>query len=426
MSPVRIDNVLIPACVRGFATGAHADPQTQTFDVWLENCLVAEIRPARVTGESVPSGTLLPGLVDLHVHIDKTFVVDETGAPDGDLFKAIALMAEHRQRWSSDQVRTRMERALVQAYACGTRAMRTHLDWHRFEPPLSLAVFEQLRDEWRGRITLQCVSLTPLDMLDDAAPLQALARSCGEHIAQQVALVNQGCDRAGGETALLGAFVYRNTNLREKLGRLFALAARYQLDLDFHVDEGLDADACGLRTIAELTIQHHYQGKVTCGHACSLAMQPLDEALQTLQSCAQAGIHLVSLPSTNLYLQGAWDQTPVERGVTRLYEARRLGVSTSIATDNVADGFYPYGSYDLLDTFGLGVQVAHLSPADVWLQTVTTNPAGAMRLPWDGRIAVGCPADLLLLDARSRFELLTPAGRRRQVFRRGALLDKNR
>ena len=134
----------------------------------------------------------------------------------------------------------------------------------------------------------------------------------------------------------------------------------------------------------------------------------------------EAGIHLVSLPSTNLYLQGAWGTTPVERGITRLNEARRLGVSTSIATDNVADGFYPYGSYDLLDSFGLGVQVAHLSPPDVWLQTITTNPARAMQLPWDGRISVGCPADLVLLAARSEFELLTPAGRQRQVIRHGA------
>ena len=421
MSRVKLENVLIPACVRGFAT----DTQATTFDVRLENGLVAEIQPTRLTGQSVPSGTLLPGLVDAHVHIDKTFVVDETGAPDGDLFKAIALMAEHRKRWSGDDIRARMERALSQAYACGTRAMRTHLDWDGSGAPVSLAVFEQLRDKWRGRIALQCVSLTALDMLDVAAPAQALELSCGEHIARQVAHVNQGCDASRGEAALLGAFVYRNTDLREKLGRLFALAARYQLGLDFHVDEGLDADACGLRTIAELSIQYHYQGKVTCGHACSLAIQPLDEALQTLQLCAQAGIHLVSLPTTNLYLQGAWGTTPVERGITRLNEARRLGVSTSIATDNVADGFYPYGSYDLLDSFGLGVQVAHLSPPDVWLQTITTNPARAMQLPWDGSISVGCPADLVLLAARSQFELLTPAGRKRQVIRHGAVLEIN-
>ena len=43
------------------------------------------------------------------------------------------------------------------------------------------------------------------------------------------------------------------------------------------------------------------------------------------------------------------------------------GVNVCIATDNVADAFYPYGSYDLIETFGLGVQVAHLPDAADWL-----------------------------------------------------------
>jgi cytosine deaminase len=151
-------------------------------------------------------------------------------------------------------------------------------------------------------------------------------------------------------------------------------------------------------------------------------MQPLEEAQQTLALCAEAGVHIVALPTTNLYLQGAWDQTPVERGITRLKEARAHAVTCSIATDNVADAFFPYGSYDLLESFGLGVQVAHLAPADAWLDAITVHPAQALGLAWDGRIRAGCPADLVLLAARSGHELLTPAGRRRTVVRAGKAL----
>ena len=129
------------------------------------------------------------------------------------------------------------------------------------------------------------------------------------------------------------------------------------------------------------------------------------------------------LPSTNLYLQGAWDQTPLERGLTRLKEAVALNVSTCIATDNVADGFFPYGSYDLLDTFALGVQVGHLSPADAWLPTISTRPALAMDLPWDGKVAVGCPADFIFLAAHDVYELITPGGRKRRVIRQGKFLE---
>ena len=410
---MQLKNLWIPASVRGFASDADI------FDVFIENNTIVSVIPSYIATDSVvnavPEGMLLPCLVDLHVHIDKTFVVQDTGAADGDLFKAIGIMAEHRANWTAGDIHSRMERALDQAYANGTRAMRTHLDWAEADKPRALAVFEQLRGAWRGRITLQCVSLTPLDLFDDAF--------CGEDIALEVARVNQSGQRALGEAALLGAFVYRNARIYDKLQRVFDLADKNNLNLDFHVDEGLDADARGLKAIAELTIKNNYQGRVTCGHACSLAMQAPADARATLALCAQAGIHLVALPSTNLYLQGAWGSTPIERGITRLIEADALGVSISLATDNVADSFFPYGSYDLLDTFGLGVQVAHLSPADAWLPSISSRPAAAMGLPWDGKIRLGCPADVLLLAARNRFELLSPAGRARRVVRGGIFLN---
>ena len=413
-------NVAIAPSVRGF------DATAGRFDVHIQNHTVCKIFPTRPVLENtansdanpgsvfIQNGTLLPALVDLHVHIDKTFVVDETGPCEGDLLAGIGLMAQHRSQWSAAHIRTRMERALQQAYGHGTRALRTHLDWMDATPPKALAVWEALRNTWRDRLTQQAVSLTPLDYFDDVAGSAALA--------QHVADANQRCDTTSGEAVLLGAFVYRNTGMEPKLQRVFDLASLHGLNLDFHVDEGLDPDACGLRTIARLALRQQFKGRITCGHVCSLAMQPLDEALETLQLCKEAQMDLVSLPSTNLYLQGAWDQTPVPRGITRLTEANAIGLKTSIATDNVADGFFPYGSYDLLDNWALGVQAAHLSPADAWLAAATTHPAQAMGLPWNGKIAEGCPADLVLLNAQSPFELISPQGRQRRIIRAGKLL----
>ncbi len=420
---IELKNLVIPTSVRGFESAA------ENFDIRIENGLLSDIKPAAPVDPLRPShrtqpkgGMLIPSLADLHVHLDKTYVVQQMGAVDGDLFKAITLMAEHRESWTGVDIYRRMERALQNAYANGTRALRTHLDWPRPAAPRSLAEFEKLRHLWHGRMLLQCVALTPLD---EFAPGAASNADTGEHIARQLAELNKRSDARSGETALLGAFVYRNDNLYEKLQRVFDLAAQYDLKLDFHVDEGLDHDACGLRAIAELTLQNAFQGKVTCGHACSLSMQNLTLAQQTLRLCLSAGINLVALPTTNLYLQGAWDQTPVERGLTRLKEAAALQVSTSIATDNVADGFYPYGSYDLLDTFALGVQVGHLSPADDWLPSISIRPATAMGLRWDGKIMPGCPADFILLGAHDRYELMTPTGRQRRVIRQGKFLDQD-
>ncbi|HEX7865761.1 MAG TPA: amidohydrolase family protein [Variovorax sp.] len=397
---MKLEGLRIPAPLRAFAAG-----DAQLFDVTLAGDKVASITPS--AQQQHANGTLLSALVEAHAHIDKNYTVQDVGAAQGNLFAAIERMNRHRDSWTGESLRLRMERALHDAWQSGTRALRTHLDWVQAEPPAALAVFEALREEWRGRVELQFVSLTPLDLFADLA--------AGERIAREV-------KRAGG---VLGAFVYRNEGIVHKLGRVFDLAQQHDLGLDFHVDEGLDIEATGLRSIAQLVRARDFRQHVVCGHACSLSVQDEAVAAETLALCAGAGIHLVALPTTNLYLQGAWDRTPVSRGITRIHEAAARGLRASLATDNVQDAFYPYGSYDLLETFGLGVQMAHLAPASDWLDTVTVNPAKALGLAWDGRIAPGCPADLLVLSATDEHELIGPRGRQRTVIRAGQRLESN-
>ena len=397
---MKLEAVWIPPVLRGFVS-ANDSHGAQAFDVEISGERVGAITP--VSG--VARGTLLSALVDAHVHIDKNYTVREVGAAQGDLFVAIQRMKAHRAQWTGPALRTRMERALNEAWQVGTRAMRTHIDWIDVKPPVALSVFECLREEWAGRVELQCVALTPLDVFADAA--------AGTRIARDV-------QRARG---VLGAFVYRNEDVESKLARVFDLAQQYDLALDFHVDEGLDVDATGLRSIAQLVLARGLQGRVVCGHACSLSVQDDAAVHATLALCAQAELHLIALPTTNLYLQGAWDRTPVQRGITRLREAATHGLRASLATDNVQDAFYPYGGYDLLETFGLGVQMAHLTPAADWLDTITLSPARALGLAWDGRIAPGCPADLLLLAATDEYALLDRRGRRRRVIRSGQFME---
>ena len=87
---MKLENVIIPACVRGFAS------ELDLFDVELRNGLVASIRPAHAMldagansipagpSQKPPLGTLLPCFADVHVHIDKTYVAHEVGAAEGD------------------------------------------------------------------------------------------------------------------------------------------------------------------------------------------------------------------------------------------------------------------------------------------------------------------------------------------------------
>jgi cytosine deaminase len=56
-----------------------------------------------------------------------------------------------------------MEFGLATAYAHGVVAIRTHLDSHGPQAPVSWPVFESVRERWSDRVALQAASNIPLD-----------------------------------------------------------------------------------------------------------------------------------------------------------------------------------------------------------------------------------------------------------------------
>ena len=134
---------------------------------------------------------------------------------------------------------------------------------------------------------------------------------------------------------------------------MFALATEYGLDVDFHVDETGDPEAVSLSRIAEAALRNRFEGRILCGHCCSLAMQEQDRAFRTLNLVAEAGIAVVTLPMCNLYLQDrAPGRTPRWRGVTLVHEMRGRGIPVAVASDNCRDPFYGYGDHDMVEVYG--------------------------------------------------------------------------
>jgi len=351
------------------------------------------------------NGIVSSGWVDLHTHLDKSHTATRIGRHHHTLREAVAASGGDRARWTADDLRRRMAFSLRTAHAHGTRAMRTHIDWVNAATPPAWAVGQALRVAWSDRIELQLASLSPLALFADTDAGAAVAAVVAE------------------EGGVLGASVHPMPGQRGLLERVFDLAVAHDLDLDFHADEHLQQDIEGLRGIARLTVRHGWQGRVTVGHACALSVAPADEGLAVLRSLAEAGIGLIGLPLANLQLQdGAGGRTPRLRGIAPLLEASDLGVAVSLASDNVQDAFVPFADFDLLQVLALGALAAHLDdPIARWIHSVTTTPAGAMGLAWDGRLRVGAPADLVLLAGRNSFEA---CGRpQRRVLHRGRLLD---
>ncbi len=398
---VLIRRAHVPGCL--LDDGGAADFLSR--DILIRDGVVAAIGP-EITAEGdlvdLAGGIVFPGFVDLHTHLDKGHIWPRASNKDGTHLSALlAVKTDREANWSAEDVASRADFSLRCAYAHGTVAIRTHLDSLGPQLDISWPVFKHLRDKWAGRIDLQAVSLVPLE---------AYGTEFVERMADVVA-------EAGG---LLGGSGALQPEAAAHISRIFDLAVARDLDIDLHVDETGDPAARTLGLIARETIRRGYQGRVTCGHCCSLAIQDEDFAEKTISLVAEAGITVVSLPMVNLYLQGRKPQgTPTWRGITLVHELRAAGARVVFASDNTRDPFYGYGDLDLAEVFREAVRIGHLDlPVGDWAKTVTALPADVMGLP-RGRVRVGAPADLVLFSARTYNELLARPQSDRVVLRDG-------
>ena len=102
-------------------------------DIAIEAGRIALVRPS---ASPVPPGAIdldgapvLPGLVDAHTHIDKTFTAGRLGRVKPGLLGAIDAMMQDKLGWTPEDVRLRASKALAWAYEAGVVRLRTHVDW---------------------------------------------------------------------------------------------------------------------------------------------------------------------------------------------------------------------------------------------------------------------------------------------------------
>ena len=357
--------------------------------------------------------TVLPAFVDPHTHLDKGDLLAVGLAPARSLFGAIEAVQADYARWTTAELAARIDFGLQEAWAHGTRALNSYCDWSDPDSPLAWQALLEARERWRGRIELVLTSLAPVDVLADSDAAERLAR----HVAQ-----------AGG---ILGLFAYAAPHIADLLPRAFDLAERFDLRLDFHIDEHLDSSHVHTLPVARLALERAYGARTVCGHACALsrlAPQPLAEVLEAV---AASGLSLVSLPLTNLYLQDSSQQaprhTPRWRGITPVHEARALGIPVAFGSDNHRDCFSPFGDLDPLRTLALAACAAQLDDAvPQWAHAITRTAAGALGLAWDGVLRRGAPADLVLHPGRTSAEVLSRPELGRQVLRAGQRIHAER
>ncbi|MEM6887430.1 MAG: cytosine deaminase [Pseudomonadota bacterium] len=398
----KLENVTVPGCLIG-----SSDNLVRTSLAISEGRITESAVAPKV---DMKGAMVFPCFVDMHTHLDKAQMWGRTQNKDGTFDGAIAAVNSDKPgRWDVADLEPRMSFALRSAYAHGTRAIRTHLDYFgdMGAAELSWPLFSRLRDQWADRIDLQASVLTGCDLAADPKAVTHCADIVAAH---------------GG---VLGTVTYPEPDLPQWLKLFFEAAMARDLDLDFHVDETLDPDTNTLKVIANMARETGFGGAIVVGHLCSLSTMPEAEALKTLDLVAEAGLNVVSLPMCNLYLQDRHRaRTPRYRGITLVHEMKARGISVSFASDNTRDPFYAYGDMDMLEVMREATRIGHLDHSDPdWSQSFLTRPAAACGFDVPS-LASGALADLVICNAREWTELFARPQADRIVLRKGRAIDR--
>ncbi len=349
---------------------------------------------------------LLPAMAEPHAHLDKALTAEIVPNPRGDLAGAINawVAAAEAGVFTQDDMVVRIRAAIDKLLFNGVTAIRSHINCGSGAGISHLIAAQEAIVGYDGLVDIEFVALTHSPMAGVGS--EANRRSLRDAIDHGVHLVG-GCPHLEPDGA-------------GSIAEAMSAARSAGLAMDMHVDETLDPAMLTIRDLARAVIDSGFAGRVTASHCVSLGMQSPQVQAAIAREVAEAGITIVPLPQTNLFLQGRDHPSATPRGLTAIAALREAGVLIAAGADNVQDPFNLVGRSDPLETAALLVMAGHVLPDDAY-EMVSNNVRRAMGLPVV-RFDVGDPADFVAIDAPSIRAAIADAPADRMVFKSGRLI----
>ena len=369
------------------------------------NALRLAIQDGRIarlasTGEALPAAEtvdlggrlVLPGFVDGHIHLDKSFVGDrwQPHLPAATLRERLAI--EKRLLARSRPMAERASALIAQAAAFGTVAMRCHVDVDASTGLSHLQAVLEARERWRGIVDIEIVAFP-----------QAGVVSCPGSAAVLEAAMREGATVIGGidPTTFDG-------DAETQLDVVFGIAEQYGSKVDIHLHEPGVQGVGQLLRIAQRAKALGMAGRVAVSHAYSLGEVPPEAVDRAARALADAGVAIMT-------------NAPGDRPFPPVLRLREAGVRVFAGSDNIRDAWWPYGNGDMLQRAMLvGYRSGFYTDEHLHVALDMVTHAGAEAIGQSGYgLAVGNEATFVVVDAPNGAAAVAGAPAGRVIVRRG-------
>jgi cytosine/creatinine deaminase len=343
------------------------------------------------------------GLVETHIHLDKTRIIDRCPPEDGRNANAVPRVAAVKHTFTEEDVYRRASTTLENCIKHGTTRMRTHVELDAGVEMRSFDALEKLRRDYAWAIDIElCVF-----------PQEGLTNNkrSGELLVEAL--------KRGAR--VIGAAPNYDPDKNGQIRQIFDLAREYDTDIDMHLDSGNSPADMDIHLVCELTKKYGLGGRVAVGHGCKYSTLPPADLLTLAAEIADAGVAVTVLPATDLYMMGRDQDHSIQRGVANANVLVENGVNCSISSNNILNPFTPVGDGNLIRIANLQANVCQIGEAHRLRECfamLTDRSARLMNLK-DYGISVGNPADIVIFDATTQEETIAEVRGPLVVFKRG-------
>ena len=394
------------------------------MDLIIRNARLADRRSHELTDIGVASGRIVaierelsaegeiydvegrlacPGLIESHIHLDKSRIINRCAPQERTRLSPIKGVAPLKNSMTIEDVRARAEQTLEQCIMHGTTRMRTQVE---LDPGIGMRGFDaitSLIDDYKWAIEIEiCVF-----------PQEGLTNYPGTE-----ELLVEGLKR--GAKVLGGAPRY-DTDHAGQIERIFALAREFDVDIDMHLDVGDTPDAMDIHLVRDLTEKYKRGGRIVVAHMAKLSLLPPNQVTTIARQLADAGIAVTILPATDLFLMGRDQDHSIRRGVVDANLLLEHGVNCSLSSNNILNPATPYGDCSLIRMANLYANVVQIDRAAQLRECfrMLTDRSASLLNFGDYGFAIGNPADIVIINAQSPEQAISEIAQPVEVFKNG-------
>jgi cytosine/creatinine deaminase len=341
-----------------------------------------------------------------HAHLDKALTSHIVANPTGDLAGAIEGWVAYFPTLTVDAMAERAEQAALELVASGVTAVRTHVNVHEGIDLKAVEALLHVKARIGHLIDIQIVSLTGWVTGPHGPANSALLRAS---LDLDPSIIVGGCPHLDIEPLAASDIAL---DLAGENGRM----------LDLHTDETLDVSHLELRYLAERVKATGFTGHVAASHCVSLGMAPPEVQAAVAAEVGAAGVAVITLPQTNLFLQARGIAVGPPRGLTAIRPLLNAGATVGAGADNVRDPFNSMGRSDPFETAALLVMAGHLLPEEAW-SLVTDGARRSMGLQ-PVTVSDGSAAELIAVRGASIGDAMAKADQERIVWHHGRVVAR--